>query len=126
VISRDKASLDFVPGSVEALARFVKLRRAEGHREAVGREGAGRATVGASARCAATPVHFDIIDQAGNTPGVGRRRRAVAGNPRVIPNSACLGSARRCFGVRKTSAALAPGSSAHTISPTMAPRDGEP
>src|SRR5204863_7124038 len=46
LISRDKASLDFVPGSVEGFGSVVKLRRAEGHREAVGAMGAGEPTVG--------------------------------------------------------------------------------
>ena len=42
----DKASLDFTPGSVEGFGAVVKLRRAEGHREAVGAMGAGEPTVG--------------------------------------------------------------------------------
>src|ERR1700744_4214478 len=42
----DKASLEFVPGSVEGFGGVVKLRRAEGHREAVGAMGAGEPTVG--------------------------------------------------------------------------------
>src|ERR1700716_3487366 len=46
LISRDKASLDFVHGSVEGFGSVVKLRRAEGHREAVGARGAGQPTLG--------------------------------------------------------------------------------
>src|ERR1700732_1024623 len=46
LISRDKASLDFVPGSVEGFGSVVKLRRAVGHREAVGAMGGGAPTVG--------------------------------------------------------------------------------
>ena len=42
----DKASMDFTPGSVEGFGSVVKLRRAEGHREAVGAMGAGEPTVG--------------------------------------------------------------------------------
>src|ERR1700687_4887465 len=37
----EKASLDLVPGSVEGFGSVVKLRRQEGHREAVGAMGAG-------------------------------------------------------------------------------------
>src|ERR1700752_281115 len=42
----DKASLDFVPGTVEGFGAVVKLRRAEGQREVVGARGAGEPTVG--------------------------------------------------------------------------------
>ena len=62
----DKASLDFTPGSVEGFGSVVKLRRAEGHREAVGAMGAGEPTVGRFGEVRGDTVHFDIIDQAGN------------------------------------------------------------
>jgi len=44
----------------------VKLRRQEGHREAVGAMGAGEPTVGRFGEVRGDTVHFDIIDQAGN------------------------------------------------------------
>ena len=66
LISKDKASLDFTPGSVEGFGAVVKLRRAEGHREAVGAMGAGEPTVGRFGEVRGDTVHFDIIDQAGN------------------------------------------------------------
>ncbi|HEY9451085.1 MAG TPA: gamma-glutamyltransferase, partial [Bradyrhizobium sp.] len=64
LISRDNASLDFIPGSVEGFGSVVKLRRAEGHREAVGAMGAGEPTVGRFGEVRGDTVHFDIIDQA--------------------------------------------------------------
>src|SRR6201746_1629132 len=66
LISKDQASLDFVPGSVEGFGSVVKLRRQEGHREAVGAMGAGEPTVGRFGEVRGHPAHFDIIDQAGN------------------------------------------------------------
>src|SRR5207237_10454603 len=42
----DKASLEFLPGSVAGFGAVVKLRREEGQRAAVGRFGAGEPTVG--------------------------------------------------------------------------------
>src|ERR1700744_3342135 len=42
----DKASLDFIPGSIEGFGGVVKLRRQEGQREAVGAMGAGGPAVG--------------------------------------------------------------------------------
>ena len=66
LISKDKASLDFVPGSVEGFGSVVKLRRQEGQREAVGAMGAGEPTVGRFGEVRGDTVHFDIIDQAGN------------------------------------------------------------
>ncbi len=62
----DKASLDFVPGSVEGFGGVVKLRHQEGNREAVGAMGAGEPTVGRMGEVNGDTVHFDIIDQAGN------------------------------------------------------------
>ncbi|MFN5714928.1 MAG: gamma-glutamyltransferase, partial [Bradyrhizobium sp.] len=66
LISKDKASLDFRPGSVAGFGGVVKLRRAEGHREAVGAMGAGEPTVGRFGEVRGDTVHFDIIDKAGN------------------------------------------------------------
>src|SRR5205085_11377340 len=62
----EKASLDFVPGSVEGFGSVVKLRRQEGHREAVGAMGAGEPTVGQFGEVRGDTVHFDVIDQAGD------------------------------------------------------------
>src|SRR6201998_986198 len=62
----DKASLDFIPSSVEGFGSVVNLRRAEGHREAVGAMGAGEPTVGRFGEVRGDTVHFDIIDKAGN------------------------------------------------------------
>ncbi len=55
-----------MPGSVEGFGSVVKLRRQEGHREAVGAMGAGEPTVGRFGEVRGDTVHFDIIDQAGN------------------------------------------------------------
>src|SRR5260370_17220831 len=46
LISRGKASLDFVPGSVEGFGSVVKLRLPEDHRQAVRAMGACQPTVG--------------------------------------------------------------------------------
>src|SRR3984957_2596 len=62
----EKASLDFIPGSVEGFGSVVKLRHQEGNREAVGAMGAGEPTVGRFGEVRGDTVHFDIIDQAGN------------------------------------------------------------
>src|SRR6202012_3053133 len=66
LISRDKASLEFLPGSVEGFGSVVKLRRQEGQREGVGAMGAGEHTLGRVGEVRGDTVHFDIIDQAGN------------------------------------------------------------
>src|ERR1700709_690390 len=66
LISKDQASMEFLPGSVEGFGSVVKLRRQEGNREAVGSMGAGEPTVGRFGEVRGDTVHFDIIDQAGN------------------------------------------------------------
>src|SRR5260370_27664961 len=66
LISKDKASLDFVPGSVEGFGSVVKMRRAEGHREAVGAMGAGEPTRGRFGEVRRAPVPFHIIHPARN------------------------------------------------------------
>src|ERR1700756_1726184 len=60
------ASHELLPGSVEGFGAVVKLRRAEGAREAVGAMGAGEPTVGKLGEVVGDTVHFDIIDRAGN------------------------------------------------------------
>src|SRR5207302_660471 len=60
------ASHELLPGSVEGFGAVVKLRRAEGAREAVGAMGAGEPTVGRLGEVRGDTVHFDIVDRAGN------------------------------------------------------------
>src|SRR5262249_35660579 len=60
------ASLELRPGSVEGFGAVIKLKRAEGAREAVGAMGAGEPTVGRVGEVRGDTVHFDIVDQAGN------------------------------------------------------------
>src|SRR5215831_1984239 len=60
------ASHDLLPGSVEGFGAIVRLKRAEGAREAVGAMGAGEPTVGRLGEVVGDTVHFDIIDRAGN------------------------------------------------------------
>jgi gamma-glutamyltranspeptidase / glutathione hydrolase len=124
----DKASLDFVPGSVEGFGAVVKLRRAEGHREAVGAMGAGEPTVGRFGEVRGDTVHFDIIDTAGNMVSATPSGGWLQSSP-VIPDVGfCLGSRAQMFWLEENHpAALAPGKRPRTtLSPTMALRDGEP
>ena len=82
----DKASLDFTPGSVEGFGAVVKLRRAEGQREAVGAMGAGEPTVGRFGEVRGDTVHFDIIDtrrQHDLGDAVGRLAAILAGHSRA-------------------------------------------
>src|SRR6476659_818627 len=127
LISKDKASLDFVPGSVEGFGSIVKLRRAEGHREAVGAMGAGVPTVGRFGEVRGDTVHFDIIDKAGNmissTPSGGWLQSSP-----VIPEIGfCLGTRAQMFWLEEGHpASLAPGKRPRTtLSPALALRDGE-
>ncbi len=124
----DKASLDLRPGAVEGLGGVVKLRRAEGQREAVGSLGAGEPTVGRFGEVRGDTVHFDIIDKAGNmissTPSGGWLQSSP-----VIPELGfCLGSRAQMFDLEENQpSSLAPGKRPRTtLSPTMALRDGEP
>jgi gamma-glutamyltranspeptidase/glutathione hydrolase len=124
----DKASLDFVPGSVEGFGSVIKLRRQEGHREAVGAMGAGEPTVGRFGEVRGDTVHFDIIDQAGNMISATPSGGWLQSSP-VIPDLGfCLGSRAQMFWLEEGHpAALAPGKRPRTtLSPTMALRDGEP
>jgi gamma-glutamyltranspeptidase/glutathione hydrolase len=124
----EKASLDFIPGSVEGFGSVVKLRRAEGHREAVGAMGAGEPTVGRFGEVRGDTVHFDIIDTAGNMISATPSGGWLQSSP-VIPDVGfCLGSRAQMFWLEENHpAALAPGKRPRTtLSPTMAMRDGEP
>jgi len=124
----DKASLDFTPGSVEGFGAVVKLRRAEGHREAVGAMGAGEPTVGRFGEVRGDTVHFDIIDTAGNMISATPSGGWLQSSP-VIPDIGfCLGSRAQMFWLEENHpASLAPGKRPRTtLSPTMALRDGEP
>jgi gamma-glutamyltranspeptidase/glutathione hydrolase len=124
----DKASLDFTPGSVEGFGSVVKLRRAEGHREAVGAMGAGEPTVGRFGEVRGDTVHFDIIDTAGNMISATPSGGWLQSSP-VIPDIGfCLGSRAQMFWLEENHpASLAPGKRPRTtLSPTMALRDGEP
>src|ERR1700681_3865520 len=95
----EQASLDFVPGSVEGFGSVVKLRRQEGHREAVGAMGAGEPSGG-----------------------------WLQSSPVIPELGFCLGSRAQMFWLEEDHpAALAPGKRPRTtLSPTMALRDGEP
>ena len=128
LISRDKASLDFLPGSVEGFGSVVKMRRAEGHREAVGAMGAGEPTVGRFGEVRGDTVHFDIIDQAGNMISATPSGGWLQSSPVIPELGFCLGSRAQMFWLEENHpAALAPGKRPRTtLSPTMCYRDGEP
>ena len=128
LISRDKASLDFLPGSVEGFGSVVKMRRAEGHREAVGAMGAGEPTVGRFGEVRGDTVHFDIIDQAGNMISATPSGGWLQSSPVIPELGFCLGSRAQMFWLEENHpAALAPGKRPRTtLSPTMCHRDGEP
>jgi gamma-glutamyltranspeptidase / glutathione hydrolase len=124
----DKASLDLRPGSIEGFGAEVKVRRAEGIREAVGAMGSGEPTVGRFGETRGDTVHFDIIDRDGNmissTPSGGWLQSSP-----VIPELGfCLGTRAQMFWLEEGHpGALMPGKRPRTtLSPTMALRDGEP
>src|SRR5215217_1431477 len=124
----DKASLDFLPGSVEGFGSVVKLRRQEGHREAVGAMGAGEPTVGRFGEVRGDTVHFDIIDEAGNMISATPSGGWLQSSPVIPELGFCLGSRAQMFWLEEDHpAALAPGKRPRTtLSPTMCYRDGEP
>src|SRR5207253_9470157 len=128
LISSEKASLDFTPGSVEGFGAIVKLRRAEGHREAVGAMGAGEPTVGRFGEVRGDTVHFDIIDQAGNMVSATPSGGWLQSSPVIPEIGFCLGRRAQMFWLEEDHpAALAPGKRPRTtLSPTMRYRDGEP
>src|ERR1700674_2211644 len=88
----DKASLDFIPGSVEGFGSVVKLRRQEGSREAVGAMGAGEPTVGRFGEVRGDTVHFDIIDTAGNMISATPSGGWLQSSPVIPKLGFCLGS----------------------------------
>jgi gamma-glutamyltranspeptidase / glutathione hydrolase len=124
----DKASLEFRPGSVEGFGGVVKLRRAEGSREAVGALGAGEPTVGRFGEVRGDTVHFDIIDKAGNMVSSTPSGGWLQSSPVIPELGFCLGSRAQMFWLEEGHpASLAPGKRPRTtLSPTMALRDGEP
>ncbi|MGY8711680.1 gamma-glutamyltransferase family protein [Bradyrhizobium sp. 18BD] len=124
----EKASLDFIPGSIEGFGGVVKLRRAEGQREAVGALGAGEPTVGRFGEVRGDTVHFDIIDKAGNMVSSTPSGGWLQSSPIIPELGFCLGSRAQMFWLEEDHpAALAPGKRPRTtLSPTMALRDGEP
>ena len=122
------ASLELQPGSVEGFGAIVKLKRAEGVREAVGAMGAGEPTVGRVGEVRGDTVHFDIVDRAGNMVSATPSGGWLQSSP-VIPELGFgLGTRGQMFWLEENHpASLAPGKRPRTtLSPTMALRDGEP
>ena len=122
------ASHELLPGSVEGFGAVVKLRRAEGAREAVGAMGAGEPTVGKLGEVVGDTVHFDIVDRAGNMISATPSGGWLQSSP-VIPELGFgLGTRGQMFWLEEGHpAALAPGKRPRTtLSPTLALRDGEP
>jgi gamma-glutamyltranspeptidase/glutathione hydrolase len=122
------ASLELRPGSVEGFGAIVKLRRAEGARDAVGAMGAGEPTVGRMGEMRGDTVHFDIVDRAGNMISATPSGGWLQSSP-VIPELGFgLGTRGQMFWLEEGHpAALAPGKRPRTtLSPSLALRDGEP
>lgn len=128
LISKQTASLDYRPGSVEGFGAVVKLRRAEDQRTAVGAMGAGEPTVGRMGEVNGDTVHFDIIDREGNMVSATPSGGWLQSSPVIPEIGFCLGSRAQMFWLEENHpAALAPGRRPRTtLSPTMALRDGEP
>jgi gamma-glutamyltranspeptidase/glutathione hydrolase len=124
----EKASFDFVPGSVQGFGAVVKLRRQEGRREAVGAMGAGEPTVGRFGEVRGDTVHFDIIDLAGNMISATPSGGWLQSSPVIPELGFCLGSRAQMFWLDENHpAALAPRKRPRTtLSPSLALRDGEP
>ncbi|WP_128924467.1 gamma-glutamyltransferase family protein [Bradyrhizobium guangxiense] len=124
----EKASLDLRPGAVEGFGGVIKLRRAEGQREAVGALGAGEPTVGRFGEVRGDTVHFDIIDKAGNMVSSTPSGGWLQSSPIIPELGFCLGSRAQMFDLEENQpSSLAPGKRPRTtLSPTMALRDGEP
>src|SRR4029434_10630329 len=97
LISKEKASLDFIPGSVEGFGAVVKLRRAHGHLEAGGCMGAGEPTVGRFGEVRGDTVHFDIIDKAGNMVSSTPSGGWLQSSPVIPEIGFCLGSRAQMF-----------------------------
>ncbi|MEA2998125.1 MAG: gamma-glutamyltranspeptidase / glutathione hydrolase [Alphaproteobacteria bacterium] len=122
------ASLELRPGSVEGFGAIVKLRRAEGARDAVGAMGAGEPTVGRMGEMRGDTVHFDIVDRAGNMISATPSGGWLQSSP-VIPELGFgLGTRGQMFWLEEGHpAALAPAKRPRTtLPPPMALRDGEP
>lgn len=124
----EKASLDLRPGAVEGFGGVIRLRRAEGQREAVGALGAGEPTVGRFGEVRGDTVHFDIIDKAGNMVSSTPSGGWLQSSPVIPELGFCLGSRAQMFDLEENQpSSLAPGKRPRTtLSPTMALRDGEP
>jgi gamma-glutamyltranspeptidase/glutathione hydrolase len=122
------ASLELQPGSVEGFGAVVKLKRAEGAREAVGAMGAGEPTVGRFGEMRGDTVHFDIVDRAGNMVSATPSGGWLQSSPVIPELGFCLGTRGQMFWLEDNHpASLAPGKRPRTtLSPTMALRDGEP
>jgi gamma-glutamyltranspeptidase / glutathione hydrolase len=122
------ASLELQPGSVEGFGAVIKLKRAEGVREAVGAMGAGEPTVGRVGEVRGDTVHFDIVDRDGNMVSATPSGGWLQSSP-VIPELGFgLGTRGQMFWLEENHpASLAPGKRPRTtLSPTMALFDGEP
>ena len=126
--SREKASLDYRPGSVEGFGAVVDFKRHDGARAAVGAMGAGEPTVGRLGNVRGDTVHFDIIDSAGNMISATPSGGWLQSSPVIPEIGFCLGSRAQMFFLEEDHpAALGPGRRPRTtLSPTMALRDGEP
>jgi gamma-glutamyltranspeptidase/glutathione hydrolase len=121
------ASLELRPGSVEGFGAVVKLRRADGARDAVGAMGAGEPTVGRLGEMRGDTVHFDIVDRAGNMVSATPSGGWLQSSP-VIPELGFgLGTRGQMFWLEENHpASLAPGKRPRTtLSPTLALRNGE-
>src|SRR5262249_37193521 len=124
----EKASHELQPGSVEGFGAVVKLRRAEGSREAVGAFGAGEPTVGRLGEVVGDTVHFDVVDQAGNMVSSTPSGGWLQSSPVIPELGFCLGTRAQMFWLEEGHpASLAPGKRPRTtLTPTLALRDGEP
>ena len=124
----DKASLELRPGTIAGFGAEVKVRRAEGMREAVGAMGSGEPTVGRFGEVRGDTVHFDIIDRDGNMISATPSGGWLQSSPVIPELGFCLGTRGQMFWLEEGHpGALAPGKRPRTtLSPTMALRDGEP
>src|SRR5258706_2829834 len=124
------ASLELRPGSVEGFGAVIQTKPAHaGHgREGVAAAGAGEPTVGRLGEMRGDPVHFDIVDRAGNIISATPSGGWLQSSP-VIPELGFgLGTRGQMFWLEENHpASLKPGKRPRTtLSPTLALRDGEP
>ena len=124
----NKASMELRPGSVQASAALVKVRREDGAARRRRSLGAGEPTVGRIGEVIGDTVHFDIIDQAGNMVSSTPSGGWLQSSPVIPELGFCLGTRAQMFWLDEGHpAALAPGKRPRTtLSPTLALRDGEP